>query len=166
MSEIATNFLGKNGRVLIACALFLMLSIRPFAGLFGLIFAVPVFFWLIYSVLVIASRPAQRKPQSIKVGIWLLTGVAFFVAHWYYRETARHGADAVVLGLQQYKAVHGTYPRRLEMIGQAGSRLQKELRLYYRYQTDDATLLYLDTFDPMDKFFYDFRIKAWVRDPD
>lgn len=166
LSKMRANFFKENHRVLIACSLFLLLTMQRFMAMFGVIFAIPVIIWFIYSIFVICIKPEKRKYQIVKMSIWTLVASIIFATHWYHSEVARHSAEDIVVSLKQYKIEHGAYPSSLNLIGQDSQQLKKELMLHYWLNDGKPTLIYASTLNPFDKFYYDFQTNSWIFQPD
>jgi len=166
IAKMSENFLTENRRILIACALLLLLTMQRHTAMFAIIFAVPVLIWLIYSIFVICAKPKKRKHQLIKVTIWLLTAFIILAVHWYRSEATRQSADDIVFALKKYKAEHDVYPASLDVIGQDSQRLKKEFMLHYWLDDGKPTLLYSSVLHVFDKFDYDFQTNAWIFRPD
>jgi hypothetical protein len=163
MSE---DFLRKYGFTLIACFLLLLLATQQIPGMYAIALILPLLIWFIYSIFVVFAKPDRRKSQLVKVAVWFVTASILLVAAWYRSEVTRNGANEIVVALKEYKTKRGSYPSKLEEIGQNSKLLRTKLGVLYMLREGKPTLWLQSSWDPFDKFDYDFEKDVWVFYPD
>lgn len=151
------------GTLVVAGLIGALCSMRMVAS--GLVFvAIGLIFWLPYSLFLIVRRPALRKIQAQKIGIWFLMIIAVLAVHQTRRVHTRDYADSVVHGIEQFRQREGRYPDSLNEIGFSAEEIRSNLGMarYARkpmfYYPDTALIFHM--------WRYDFDKREWVDDYD
>ena len=155
-------------RTLIPAAIVLALALWPnrmvsFLGGIALV-AAAVFFvpWVIYSLVRMIFRPAERRSRAITIVIWIATFVVAFSVRSEWDTTARTQADAAVSAIQAHKARTGAYPNNLGEVGIDEKPLKDRFSLNYRVQEGKAFLIYSQPSMGMVAHHYNFETSSWV----
>lgn len=163
MSE---DFLRKYGFTLASCFLLLLSATQQISGMIAIALILPLLIWFIYSAFVVFAKPDRRKSQLVKVAAWFVTVSILMAVTWYRSEVARNRADEIVVALKEYKTKRGSYPAKLEEIGQNSKQLKTKLGVFYMLREGKPTLWLQSAWDPFDKFNFDFEKGVWVFYPD
>ena len=132
---------------------------------FWLAFILPVAaLWILYAIVRLLFRPADRKERAIRLAIWIPTLVLAVISLHYQDAAARDTASAAIAAVSEYKKRTGTYPKALSEVGQNAQDLRSRLSLAYRVQPDGkAYLLYSQPSMPLVAHGYDFQAGKWER---
>ena len=130
-----------------------------------LAFVVPIAaLWILYSLVRLAFRPAERKERAIRLAIWIPTVLVAVVSMQYQDATARDTASSVIGSVSDYKKKTGAYPKGLEEVGLNAGELRSRFSMGYRLQSDGkAFLLYSQPSMPLVAHSYDFQAGKWER---
>jgi hypothetical protein len=163
---IFRNYLLKLLPTLLSSLVVGLFCAQKSAGFF-LYLAIPFLFgWLIYCVYFLWNRPSERISQLLKIGIWCFTLTTVFAVHQYYRMKSRQAADLVVNAVSTYHKKNGVFPSRLIDAGINLPSRGGDWRILYNLKSKEPFLFYPSTFDPFDKYFYNFTKSKWEFHPD
>lgn len=128
------------------------------------IVTIVLLFWLPYCLFVIMRRPAQRKVQAQKIGIWFLMIAAVLAIHQVRKVYTRDYADSVVQTIEQFRQREGRYPDSLKEIGFSDEEIRSKLGMA-RYASKPV-FFYPDTVLIFHMWRYDFDRREWIDDYD
>lgn len=131
-------------------------------GSFVLVAVVVTFLpWMIYTIVRIAIRPAERRGRGTILAIWATTVVVLFAAHAHWDAAAREEANAAVSAIQSHKSRTGSYPESLSELGINEQALKDKFSLSYRLNDGKAAFFYSQPSMPMVAHHYDFQSNSW-----
>ncbi len=125
-----------------------------------------IFIWLIYSSYLLRRNPSERISLLLKFGIWCLSLTIVFCMHHYYRIKSREVADSVAIAVSVYYKTNGVYPLSLANAGINLHGRGGAWRITYGLISEKPFLSYPSTFDPFDKYVYNFVESKWEFYPD
>jgi hypothetical protein len=154
-----------------ALALAVLVLALPFdaissnGGGLWLAFIIPVaVVWILYSVVRMLFKPAERKERAIRLAIWIPTVFLAMTLMQYQDASARETASSTVAAVADFKIRTGAYPKSLADVGLDAMALRSRLSLGYRLQSDGtAFLLYSQPSMPLVAHSYDFQAGKWER---
>ena len=136
-------------------------------GMGGLLFSLvlPVFFvWLIYSLLRMALRPAERARRGARIGIWFATIVILMSALGYRDRGAREEVELAIAAVSDHKRRTGSYPASLAEAGLDAARLRAKYSVSYRLEAEGgAVLFYSQPSMPLIAHHFNFKTGKWER---
>lgn len=149
------------------CILLFLLASRAGTG-FMLFLATPfIVIYMIYSIFIIFRAREKRKPQIIKGIILTSCLLLIFGLHEYYGYASRLDANEVATNISEYSRQHSRYPATLTELGLNKDDLKSRFDLMYNLMNDGQPfLVYSDTWNAFNKYFYDFKKKEWQFIPD
>lgn len=123
--------------------------------------------WLVYSAFIIWRRPPRRREQSVKIAIWVVAVVLIFQLGAYLEASARSDAEQVLTKVLQYRSQHGLYPSDLRKVGLDDAEAKRRRKLFYGVnERKEPVLFYASTYNPLDKYWYNFTSGQWQLDLD
>ena len=122
--------------------------------------------WAVY---VLWRKPEKRRQQFVIMVLWTTTISAVLgLAEWQGRET-RSKADAIIVGLENYRAQHGKYPARLEDVGYGSADLRTNFGIVYAMPKKGDGIPYFShrsAHNLFDLYVWNPTTKNWEYHPD
>lgn len=135
-------------------------------GMGGLLFSVAlpiIVLWLIYSLLRLLFRSADRAARASRMAIWFGTTVVITLALGYRDGTAREEVEVAIAAVKDHKQRTGSYPASLAEAGVDAGRLRAKYSVGYFLEAGDAVVLYSQPSMPLVAHRFHFKTGTWER---
>jgi hypothetical protein len=135
-------------------------------GMGGLLFSfalVIILVWLLYSLLRLPFRSADRATRAARMGIWFATIVVITIALGYRDRVAREEVEAAIASVKDHKHRTGSYPASLTEAGLDIARLRSRYSVGYFLEAGDPVILYSQPSMPLVAHRFHFKTGTWER---
>ena len=135
-------------------------------GMGGLLFsfALPIILvWLIYSLLRLLFRSADRAARAARMAIWLGMTVVIALAFGHRDGTAREEVELAIAAVKGHKQRTGSYPASLAQAGLDATGLRAKYSVGYFLEAGDAVVLYSQPSMPLVAHRFHFKTGTWER---
>ena len=120
--------------------------------------------WIVYSLVMLALRKANRNARAVRLAIWIPTVLLLSAAAGYRNGRAHEYAVSAAAAVAAHKEQTGALPRTLAEVALPTNRSGEDIRLrYLRFDDGKVTLSYQQPRFPMATERYDFRMQEWRR---
>lgn len=145
----------------ILAAIVLFFTVQQGYGTLALTLLTIFVFVLLYNLIRMARKPAERKLRGFRMAIWFaVLSVAMAVQS--HRAGGTVGeANNVAKTVLDYKTRTGAYPASLKDAGLDETALDRDWDIRYFMSEGKPVLAYPHTFIPLTSIEYDFDKRAW-----
>jgi hypothetical protein len=145
----------------IFAAIVLFFTVQKDYGPLALTLLLFFIFVLLYNLIQMARKPAERKQRGIRMAIWFVV-LSVAVAVQSHRASGTSGeANKVAKAVLDYKTRTGAYPAGLKDAELDEVALEREWDIRYFMREGKPVLTYPVTFMPLTTLDYDFDKRAW-----
>lgn len=123
-------------------------------------------FWIPYCLWIAVKLPVFRAIRLCQLGLWVVGIAMVIVVHHLRDNRTREHADDILHKIQDFHAAQGHYPEKLAEIGFSDEPTRRDWGIIYVNVKPAPTMLYRTSFDPFDRYIYDFANREWEYYPD
>jgi hypothetical protein len=145
----------------ILAAIVLFFTVQQGYGTLALTLLLIFIFVLLYNLIQMARKPAERKLRGIRMAIWFVVLSVAMAVQSHRAGGAKEETDKVVKTVLDYKTRTGAYPAGLKDAGLDEVTLEREWDIRYFMREGKPVLTYSATFMPLTTVDYDFDKRAW-----
>jgi energy-coupling factor transporter transmembrane protein EcfT len=148
-------------KTVILAVIVLFFTVQKDYGPLALMLFFIFIFVLLYNLIQMARKPAERKLRGIRMAIWLVVLSVAMAVQSHRANGTKEEADKAVKTVLDYKARTGAYPAGLKDAGLDEVALERDWEIRYFMRDGKPVLVYSDTFMPLTTNDYDFDKRAW-----
>jgi hypothetical protein len=145
----------------ILAAIVLFFTVQQDYGPLALTFLFIFIFVLLYNLIQMARKPAERKLRGIRMVVWFVVLSVAMAVQSHRANGTKEETDKVVKTVLDYKTRTGAYPAELKDAGLDDVALEREWDIRYFMSEGKPVLAYPNTFIPLTSIEYDFDKRAW-----
>jgi hypothetical protein len=145
----------------ILAAIVLFFTVQQDYGPLALTFLFIFIFVLLYNLIQMARKPAERKLRGIRMAIWFVVLSVAVAVQAHRASGTSDEANKVARLVLDYKTRTGAYPAGLKDAGLDEVTLEREWDIRYFMREGKPVLTYSATFMPLTTVDYDFDKRAW-----
>jgi hypothetical protein len=145
----------------ILAAIVLFFTVQQGYGTLALTLLLVFIFVLLFNLIQMVRKPAQRKLRGIRMGVWFVVLSVAMAVQSHRAGGTKKEADKVVSTVLEYKTRMGAYPANLKDVGLDEAALDREWDIRYFMSEGKPVLAYPNTFIPLTSIEYDFDKRAW-----